>query len=94
MRLDLYLKASCIVKRRAFAKTLCDEGCVSVNGKPAKAGRDVEVGDEIAIQKRQKLTRLKVLELPLKSYAKARARECYELVEGQDEGLDGTGPEE
>jgi len=81
MRLDLFLKDSCLSKRRAFAKQMCDEGCVKINGATAKAGRAVQVGDELEISKRGHVTRLKVLELPQKSFSKARARECYELLE-------------
>ena len=75
------MKASCLSKRRAFAKQLCDEGCVKINGSAAKAGRAVQVGDELEISSRGHVTRLKVLELPQKSFSKARARECYELLE-------------
>ena len=81
MRVDLFLKASCLSKRRAFAKQLCDEGCVKINGNTTKAGRTVKVGDELEISKRGHVTRLKVLELPEKSFSKVRARECYELLE-------------
>jgi len=84
MRLDLFLKASCLSKRRAFAKQLCDEGCVKINGNAAKAGRTVQVGDEIEISKRGRVTRLKVLELPLKSLSKAKASECYEILQESD----------
>ncbi len=81
MRLDLFLKASCLSKRRSVAKQLCDEGCVKINGNTAKAGRAVQVGDELEISNRGHVTRLKVLELPEKSFSKARAGECYELLE-------------
>ena len=85
MRLDLLLKAACIVKRRAFAKRLCDEGCVKVNNKTAKAGRIVRAGDEIEVRNRQHLMRFRLLDLPRKSLTKQEARECYELLEGADE---------
>ncbi len=49
MRLDKYLKVSRIIKRRTVANEACDSGRVSVNGKPAKAGLDVKVGDIIEI---------------------------------------------
>ena len=81
MRLDVFLKASAIAKRRAFAKELCDQGCVKVNGNVAKAGRAVQVGDHIEIDKRGRRRTLKVLEMPAKSFNKARASECYEVLE-------------
>lgn len=53
---------------------------MKINGNTAKAGRAVQVGDALEISTRGRVTRLKVLELPQKSFSKARARECYELV--------------
>ena len=49
MRLDKYLKVSRLIKRRTVANEACDAGCVSVNGRPAKASLDVKVGDVIEI---------------------------------------------
>ncbi|KPC77532.1 RNA-binding S4 domain-containing protein [Laceyella sacchari] len=50
MRLDKFLKVSRLVKRRTLAKEVCDQGRAEVNGKPAKAGTTVAVGDEISIR--------------------------------------------
>ena len=50
MRLDKYLKVSRLIKRRTVANEACDAGRVSINGKPAKAGADVKVGDVIEIR--------------------------------------------
>jgi len=47
MRLDKYLKVSRIIKRRTVANEACDAG--RVNGKVAKAGLEVKVGDVIEI---------------------------------------------
>lgn len=49
MRLDKYLKVSRIIKRRTVANEACDAGRVIVNGKTAKAGLDIKVGDVIEI---------------------------------------------
>ena len=49
MRLDKYLKASRVIKRRTLANEVADAGRVLVNGKPAKASYDVKVGDHISI---------------------------------------------
>ncbi len=50
MRLDKYLKVSRIIKRRTVAKEACDSGRVSINGRPAKAGSEVKVGDQLSIR--------------------------------------------
>ena len=47
MRLDKYLKVSRLIKRRTVANEACDAGRVMINGKTAKAGTDVKVGDVI-----------------------------------------------
>ncbi|MBQ7341333.1 MAG: RNA-binding S4 domain-containing protein [Oscillospiraceae bacterium] len=49
MRLDKYLKVSRLIKRRTVANEACDNGRISVNGKVAKAGYEVKVGDRIEI---------------------------------------------
>ena len=45
MRLDKYLKVSRLIKRRTVANEACDNGLVTVNGKPARASYAVEVLD-------------------------------------------------
>ena len=49
MRLDKYLKVSILTKRRTVANEACDACRVMINGKTAKAGTDVKVGDVIEI---------------------------------------------
>ena len=50
MRLVKYLKVSRLIKRRTVANEACDNGLVSVNGKPARASYEVQVGDRISLQ--------------------------------------------
>ena len=49
MRLDKYLKVSRLIKRRTVANEACDNGLISVNGKPQRASYDVKVGDIITL---------------------------------------------
>ncbi|MBQ5620619.1 MAG: RNA-binding S4 domain-containing protein [Alistipes sp.] len=49
MRLDKYLKVSRLIKRRTVANEACDNGLVSVNGKPQRASYEVKVGDQISL---------------------------------------------
>ncbi|SMC43074.1 Ribosomal 50S subunit-recycling heat shock protein, contains S4 domain [Aerococcus suis] len=49
MRLDKFLKVARIIKRRTVAKEVADKGRVEVNGRVAKSGTAVNVGDEIKI---------------------------------------------
>jgi len=50
MRLDKYLKVSRLIKRRTVANEACDNGLVTVNGKPARASYEVKVGDQISLR--------------------------------------------
>jgi ribosomal 50S subunit-recycling heat shock protein len=63
MRLDKYLKNSRIIKRRTIAKEACDSGRIEVNGKVAKAGTDLKIGDEISINLGNKPMIVEVLDL-------------------------------
>lgn len=56
------MKASRLVKRRTLAKELCDEGAVSVNGRPARAGREVAPGDEVTLNLRNRILSVAVAE--------------------------------
>lgn len=50
MRLDKYLKVSRLIKRRTMANEACDNGLVSVNGRPARASCEVKAGDRITLR--------------------------------------------
>ncbi|MEE0777182.1 MAG: RNA-binding S4 domain-containing protein [Bacillota bacterium] len=80
MRLDKYLKVSRLIKRRTVAKEVCEAGRIQVNGRPAKAGHDLGVGDilDIALGSR----RLKVRIVEIKETVRAdQADTLYEVLE-------------
>lgn len=79
MRLDKFLKVSRIIKRRTVANEACDAGRVTVNGKPAKAGADVKIGDIIEIRFGNTTTRAEVLSLA-ETVRKEEAAELYKLL--------------
>lgn len=47
--MDLWLWAARFFKTRALAKKVCDLGRIESNGHPAKAAREVHVGDRLTI---------------------------------------------
>ena len=49
MRLDKFLKLSRVIKRRTVANEVCQAGRVSVNGRPAKAGTKLKIGDIVTV---------------------------------------------
>lgn len=60
MRIDKYLKVSRIIKRRTVAAEACDGGRVSVNGKAAKPGTDIKIGDVIEVSFGEKKVKVEV----------------------------------
>ncbi|MDO5725803.1 MAG: RNA-binding S4 domain-containing protein [Tissierellia bacterium] len=73
MRLDKFLKISRLIKRRTVAKEACDGKRVSLNGKIAKAGDEVAIGDIIEIRFGERLIKAKINDIkenPKKSDAK------------------------
>lgn len=61
MRLDKWLKVSRLIKRRQVAKEICDAGRISINGRVAKAGTVVAVGDILGLSYRGKVMEVEVL---------------------------------
>lgn len=81
MRLDLFLKVSRLIMRRSLAQEFCDGGLVSVNGAPAKSSKDIKAGDEIGIRRGERLTKVRVLQIPAKKQvAKDDAASLYEII--------------
>ncbi|WP_411842995.1 RNA-binding S4 domain-containing protein [Salinicoccus sp. HZC-1] len=79
MRLDKFLKVSRVIKRRALAKEVSDEGRVKVNDRVAKAGTVLSAGDVVEIQFGRKIVTLEVLQL--EAHAKKEdADRMYKII--------------
>ena len=61
MRLDKWLKASRLIKRRTVANEACDNARVSANGRPVKASYDVKPGDVLELRFGERTVRVEVL---------------------------------
>ena len=79
MRIDKYLKVSRLIKRRTVANEACDNGRVSVNGKPVKASYDVKVSDVIEIYFGTRTLKIRVLAVN-EHMTKDEAHTMYEEV--------------
>ena len=79
MRIDKYLKVSRIIKRRTLANEACDKGRVTINGKLAKPGSEIDVGDEVEIRFGNGTTRIKILTVT-EHIRKEEAKEMYTLL--------------
>ncbi len=79
MRLDKYLKVSRIIKRRTVAKEACDQGRVTVNDRPAKAGTEVSIGDVLNIRFGANEIKIRVTNLN-ETVRKNEAADMYESL--------------
>lgn len=81
MRLDLFLKVSRLVLRRTLAQDLCDAGKVKINGKMQKSSREVKIGDELELRRRDKILRVRILQVPnTKQVSRTDASNLYEVL--------------
>ena len=85
MRLYKYLKVSRIIKRRTVANDACSGGRVTLNGKVAKPGAEVKVGDIMTIRFGDKLGQYEILSIQ-ETVRKDSASEMYRII-SEDAGM-------
>jgi len=81
MRLDQFLKATHLVKRRELAKELCDDGCVRINGSPRKPSAEVAPGDILDLPVYNRVLKVRVLDIPKGSTPKGSQWAFIEVLE-------------
>ena len=92
MRIDKYLKVSCLAKRRSEAHEALVNGRISIGGRPLKPGYDVQVGDVIELHYSRKFLTVKILHVPLKVTPALKDIPMYEILgERKDEPVDWLG---
>lgn len=64
MRVDKFLNAVNITKRRAISEDMCRSGVVGINGVIVKASKEVKVGDIISLHFTDYTQEYRVLALP------------------------------
>ena len=64
MRIDKFLNAVNITKRRSVAQDMISNGVVEINGVVAKASKNVEVGSVITINYLNESRKYEVLQIP------------------------------
>lgn len=87
MRIDKYLKVARILKKRTVGKELALNSRLLINGKPAKAAHEVNIGDIVEIQFGHRTFKIKVLDIK-QNASKQDALSMYEVIEEKiEEGL-------
>ena len=79
MRLDKFLKVSRLIKRRSVANDAASTGHITVNGKEAKPGTSVKVGDRIGVRFGEKFSEYEVVSIS-EHAAKQDAADMYREV--------------
>ena len=77
LRLDKYLWSIRLFKTRTLAAVACDTGKVKYDGSPAKAAKNVNIGDEYEVKTEAKRWRIKVTGLIDKRVAASEAIKNY-----------------
>ena len=85
IRLDKYLWSIRLFKTRTLAAVACDSGKVKFNGSPAKASRQVSIGDEYDVKTEAKRWRIKVTGLLDKRVAHSEAIKHYIDITPEEE---------
>ena len=81
MRIDKFLNAVNITKRRAVAEDMLAHKVVLINGLAVKKAKEVKVGDLIEIKYLEKSDKFRVLQIPVtKSTPKSKMAEFVEQV--------------
>jgi ribosomal 50S subunit-recycling heat shock protein len=80
LRLDVFLKRVGLIKQRTLAKQICDRGSVRVDGKKAKAGKEIGVGRTIEVRLRDEQIELRVADMPTRSYKRNVGEAFYDIL--------------
>ena len=92
MRLDSYLVAARLFKRRSLAKAACEAGAVRVAERPAKASRRVRPGDVLTVEYRSVRCTVEVVALPAGPVRRSEASGLYILRARESRGEDPLEP--
>ena len=79
MRIDKFLKVARIIKRRTVANEACDAGRVSVNGRAAKAGTEIQPGDIVEVSFSGNKTKFEILSVS-ETVRKDDAKDLYRII--------------
>jgi ribosomal 50S subunit-recycling heat shock protein len=80
LRLDNYLTKSRLIKRRSLAKAACDRGIVSVDGRVAKASKEIFAGQRITIDFASRILEAEVLRIPGGNISRKDSRDLYRIL--------------
>lgn len=77
MRLDKFLNATNITKRRTIAQDMCESNVVLVNNIVSKSSKEVKIGDIITLKFLESSKKYKVLKIPTLKNVPKNTRDEY-----------------
>lgn len=77
MRLDKFLNATNITKRRTIAQDMCESNVVLVNNIVSKSSKEVKIGDIITLKFLESSKKYKVLKIPTLKNVPKNAKDEY-----------------
>lgn len=80
LRVDVLLHRLCLTRSRNEAKTACEAGAVSLNGRNARPSDAVLPGARIEVRYPARTLELELVELPGKNVSKKAARDLYRVL--------------
>lgn len=89
MRIDEFLKASRLLRSRALAKRACELGFVKIDGKVAKAAREVAPGQRLVLDLPIRFLEAEVVRLPEnRNVSKEAGRALIRVLRHEERDLD------
>ncbi|HLM69054.1 MAG TPA: S4 domain-containing protein [Longimicrobium sp.] len=83
LRVDVLLHRLCLTRSRSEAKTACEAGAVTLDGKRARPSDTVAAGRRISVKYPSRLLEVELLEMPGKSVSKRAARDLYRVLKDE-----------
>ena len=80
LRIDVLLHRLGLTRSRSEAKTACEAGAVTLNGKKARPSDAVLPGARIEVRYPVRTLEIELTELPGKSVSKKAAKELYRVL--------------
>jgi ribosomal 50S subunit-recycling heat shock protein len=81
MRLDKFMKAARLSKRRSEAHEALEHGRITKDGKPLKPAYNVKPGDVLVIHYATRFVTVRVREVPLRMTPAIKPSQLYDLVD-------------
>ncbi|MBN2070774.1 MAG: hypothetical protein JW814_04885 [Candidatus Krumholzibacteriota bacterium] len=80
MRIDLLLKALCLIKTRTLARKGCEAGSIKLNGRAVKPSSIVSIGDRVEIRFPERLTVIELTRIPTGQISRKDRAEYFRVI--------------